>query len=46
MNILLATVRWTYRNASGYALWSITFTYNLYKYDSEWKILVHTMHDE
>jgi hypothetical protein len=41
----LATVRWAYKDARGKALWETTFSYNLYRRDGAWKILVQTMHD-
>jgi hypothetical protein len=44
-NSALATLRWTYRNATGDALWQTTFSYNLYRRENGWKILVQTMHD-
>lgn len=45
-NAALATVRWSYKNAGGDTIWQTTFSYNLYKRDGAWKILVQTMHDE
>jgi len=44
-NSVLATIRWTYKNFQDAPLWETTFSYNLYKRNSEWKILVQTMHD-
>lgn len=44
-NAALVTNRWAYRNAQGAILWEWTFTYNLYKGPSGWKILLQTMHD-
>ena len=44
-NSAMATVRWAYKSAAGDTLWVMTFSYNLYKRDGAWKILVQTMHD-
>jgi uncharacterized NTF2-like protein DUF6841 len=44
-NSALATVRWAYRGACDEMLWTTTFSYNLYRRDGVWKILVQTMHD-
>ncbi len=44
-NSAMATVRWAYKNAGGDTLWETTFSYNLYRRDGVWKILVQTMHD-
>jgi hypothetical protein len=44
-NSFLATVQWTYRNAASHPLWVSTVTYNVYRCDGDWKILVQTMHD-
>jgi hypothetical protein len=41
----LATVRWAYKGAREETLWETTFSYNLYRRDGAWKILVQTMHD-
>jgi hypothetical protein len=41
----LATVRWAYKDADEKILWETTFSYNLYRRDGAWKILVQTMHD-
>lgn len=40
-----ATITWSYKSATGQALWESTFTYNLYKGPEGWKILLQTMHD-
>lgn len=45
VNSILATVRWAYKDKGGNTLWEWTFSYNLYKRDGEWKILLQTMHD-
>jgi hypothetical protein len=45
-NAALATVRWSYKNPAGATIWQTTFSYNLYRRDGAWKILVQTMHDE
>lgn len=45
INSILATVRWAYKDKGGNTLWEWTFSYNLYKRDGEWKILLQTMHD-
>ena len=44
-NSAMATVHWAYKNARGDILWETTFSYNLYRRDGGWKILVQTMHD-
>ena len=44
-NSAMATVHWAYKNAQGAALWETTFSYNLYRRNGVWKILVQTMHD-
>jgi hypothetical protein len=41
----LATVQWAYRGACEELLWTTTFSYNLYRLDGRWKILIQTMHD-
>ena len=41
----LATVQWAYKGACEELLWKTTFSYNLYRRDGVWKILVQTMHD-
>jgi hypothetical protein len=41
----LATVQWAYKGACEEMLWKTTFSYNLYRRDGVWKILVQTMHD-
>ena len=44
-NSAQATVRWAYKNAENQTLWEWTFTYNLYKANGDWKILLQTLHD-
>ena len=44
-NSALATVEWAYRGACEEMLWKTTFSYNLYRRDGVWKILIQTMHD-
>jgi hypothetical protein len=44
-NSALATVRWAYKGARGETLWETTFSYNLYRRDGSWKILLLTTHD-
>ena len=41
----LATVRWAYKGACDELLWTTTISYNLYRRDGVWKILVQTIHD-
>lgn len=41
----LATVQWAYKGACEEMLWKATFSYNLFRRDGVWKILVQTMHD-
>ncbi len=42
----LATLRWAYKNPEEQALWHSTYSYNLYRRDGAWKILMQTMHDQ
>ncbi len=42
----LATVQWAYKDARGETLWQTTFSYNLYRRDGAWKILVQTHEHE
>jgi hypothetical protein len=44
-NSALATVQWAYRGACEELLWKTTFSYNLYRHEGAWKILVQTMHE-
>jgi hypothetical protein len=44
-NSALATVQWAYKGACEEMLWKATCSYNLYRRDGVWKILVQTMHD-
>lgn len=44
-NSAFATVRWAYKGAREETLWETTFSYNLYRREGAWKILVQTMHD-
>jgi hypothetical protein len=44
-NSAIATIQWAYRDARGGTLWESTFSYNVYKLDGGWKILLQTMHD-
>jgi hypothetical protein len=44
-NSTIATVRWKYTDTAGKSLWEWTFSYNLYKTNGKWKILLQTMHD-
>jgi hypothetical protein len=44
-NSALATVQWGYKGACDELLWKTTFSYNLYRHDGAWKILMQTMHD-
>jgi len=44
-NSTIATARWVYKDNDGKPLWEWTFTYNLYKSDGRWRILLQTMHD-
>ncbi|HYD57400.1 MAG TPA: hypothetical protein VEB41_10880 [Burkholderiales bacterium] len=46
VNAVMATIRWKYKDASGRTLWETTFSYNVYRRNDDWKILVQTMHDE
>jgi hypothetical protein len=45
-NGALATVQWAYKGACEEMLWKTTLSYNLYRRDGVWKILVQTMHDD
>jgi hypothetical protein len=44
-NSAIATIQWAYQDAGGGTLWESTFSYNVYKLDGGWKILLQTMHD-
>ena len=44
-NSALVTVQWAYKGACEELLWKATFSYNLYRRDGAWTILVQTMHD-
>ena len=44
-NSAIATLQWAYKDAGGRTLWESTFSYNLYKFGGNWKILLQTMHD-
>ena len=44
-NSALATVQWAYKGACEEMLWKTTFSYNLYRRNGVWQILVQTMHD-
>jgi hypothetical protein len=44
-NSALATVQWAYKGACEELLWKTAFSYNLYRRDGVWKILVQTLHD-
>jgi hypothetical protein len=44
-NSVLATVHWAYKGARDETLWETTFSYNLYRRDGAWKILLLTTHD-
>jgi hypothetical protein len=44
-NSALATVLWGYMGACEELLWKATCSYNLYRHDGGWKILVQTTHD-
>ena len=45
INSTLATVRWAYQDDGGKTLWEWSFSYNLYRSEGAWKILLQTMHD-
>jgi hypothetical protein len=44
-NSALATVHWAYKGLREETIWETTFSYNLYRREGAWKILVQTMHD-
>ena len=44
-NSALATVQWAYKGACEELLWKTTCSYNLYRRDGIWVILVQTLHD-
>ncbi len=44
-NSALATVHWAYKGPREETIWETIFSYNLYRRDGAWKILVQTMHD-
>jgi len=45
-NSAFATIRWAYKDTRDETVWETTFSYNLYRRDGAWKILVQTMHDQ
>jgi hypothetical protein len=45
-NSALATIRWAYKGAAEGTIWETTFSYNLYRRNGAWKILLQTMHDQ
>lgn len=45
-NSVIVTLRWAYKNAEEKTIWEAAFSYNLYRREGTWKILVQTMHDE
>lgn len=45
-NSALATIAWAYDDSRGKTLWESTFTYTLYRFGREWKILLQVMHDD
>ena len=45
LNSALATVQWAYKGACEELLWKSTVSYNLYRRDGVWRILVQTTHD-
>jgi hypothetical protein len=44
-NSCIAMVHWAYQDATGKTLAESHFSYNLYRIDGEWKILLQTRHD-
>lgn len=45
VNSILANVHWAYKDDAGTTLWEWTFSYNFYRSDGVWRILLQTMHD-
>ena len=41
----LAIVRWAYKGACEELLWTTTCSYEFYRYEGAWKIVVETVHD-
>jgi hypothetical protein len=39
-------IHWSYSDVEGHVQWGAIFSYNLYKRDRAWKILLQTMHDD
>jgi vanillate O-demethylase monooxygenase subunit len=44
-NSVLVTIHWVYKDREGSPIWETTFSYNLFKCEGTWKILMQTMHD-
>ncbi len=45
VNSCIATVHWAYQDDARQTLAESTFSYNLYKIEGDWKILLQTKHD-
>lgn len=45
VNSCIARVQWAYQDDAGKTLWESTFSYNLYRIEGDWKILLQTLHD-
>ena len=44
-NSALAVVDWAYKDKENKTIWEWTFSYNLYRQDGGWKIILQTLHD-
>jgi uncharacterized protein DUF4440 len=45
-NSALVTARWVFRRPDGTVVWDFVDSYNLCRFDGQWRILVRTLHDE
>jgi len=45
VNSCIATVHWAHQDDAGKTLAESTFSYNLYRIEGDWKILLQTRHD-
>lgn len=45
-NSALVTICWAYKGPGERTIWETTFSYNVYRRDGTWRILVQTMHDQ
>jgi hypothetical protein len=45
-NSALVMVRWAYKGPDEQTIWETTFSFNVYRRDGTWRILVQTVHDQ